>query len=114
MSLPHSAFADCFRAEVVPRLRSYAAALAHDMVSGHLGYSDVAGVMESEALRSGASYMPEAHYEALMDWIAATAIAEIEKALAMQIEAETLVASLLREPDRAVIRESIRRFANAG
>lgn len=114
MSLPHSAFADHFRAEAVSRLRERAAALAHDLVSGHLSYSDVSDSLRQEAIRSGACYMPDAHFDALMGWLDDLAMTEVERAFELSGEAGALVASLLREPDRTVIRESIRRFVHAG
>lgn len=101
-----SNFSDRFRALVVPRLQASIDALAPDVASGSITFSEAQSDVMAEATRLGASNLPPAHLDDLIDLIQT----DLLDAVILAEEADALVQSLLREPSRDVLRAAVRGF----
>ena len=108
--LPRSDFATAFLALVVPDLRTSIADRASSVTSGETSFSDALADIRQQASRRGAGYLPPAHYDALLDWTAATLLTACAEAEKLAGEADALIQSLLREPSRDVLRSSVAAF----
>ena len=108
MALPPSDFASAFRVHVAPRLREKALLNAADLVVGDMTFSEAMADLMSEAYRLGAGYLPGPHREALEDGLAAILLTEAS----LIEEADTLVASLIRQPLWGIARRDLWRFVH--
>jgi hypothetical protein len=87
-----------------------AGALARDEMTFGEAWAEVM----TEAIRLGASYLSEAHYEALSDWLGALLLVEADRVQDETDAADALVARLLREPSRLKLRAAVRTYLNGG
>lgn len=108
--LPRSDFAEAYLALVIPDLRTTIADCATSVASGGTSFSDTLADIRYEAIRRGARHLSPSHYDALMDWTAATLLTACIEAEKMADEADALIQSLLREPSRDILRSSVAAF----
>jgi hypothetical protein len=99
-------FAAAFRQHVIPRLQTQVRELAWD--GWDQDFSASMEELHGTARRHGAGYLAPEHWDDLDDWLAKTLIDEIEASEREREEADKFVASMLRAPDRSVIRISVR------
>ena len=109
-----STFADHYRAHVLPRLRQMTIEAADHWLAEEPTFSEIFDEIWHEAVRRGATRLPENLRDELHDWLMTLLAERIEAAEKLQDDADALVRSLLREPSRDVLRERIREFLSAG
>lgn len=114
MNLPKSAFAEGFRAYVLPRLKEVIAERCAEFLYADLTYGDIVSEVWTFAARRGVHYLPAEHETVLREWVHAQVSERIEAAERLAHEAEALVLSLMREPSREVLRRRIGEFISGG
>ena len=109
MSLPPSNFAALFRAIAVPRLQALAYRHGVFMSFGMEGYAEAHGAVMAGARELGALHLPPDHLTALLDWISAALLREIDAADrrgAVVIERMNAIARETAEYERAFLAAS--------
>lgn len=112
MALPRSDHAAAFRQHITPRLREMVVARSILFWTDARDFVDLMDEVWLEARRLGAGLLPEEHEDALRDWLYALMTEQIDAAEKIAEDAERLVAGLMREPSRAVIRDAVGRFVS--